>query len=373
MLALSDAFSESHPGVSIVWHPRSLAEFEDTSLEALAEQFDILAIDHPHMGDAVASGALAPLDGLATGGRAGAAGDDSFAGLSMPSYRWDGHQWALPVDAATMVSAYRPADLSVEDLPRSWSDFREFSALVGRERVLFPANPTHMLLTLLSLCDVVRPMSERQADGSPAWWGPDGIRTDVLHDGVELLRTALDLSAPRSIGRDPIGVLGELSAGGRALYCPLVFQYVTYARDPRPEHAVRFRDALEGTFGAAGTVLGGVGLAVSGATLHHDLAVEFVRFATEALPQVQIVAAAGGQPARREAWTDPEVNREANGFYEATTCTIRRSFLRPRVAGYPAFQSAAGQALHALIIRGAATHEIGSELSRLWAGTCGRA
>lgn len=235
------------------------------------------------------------------------------------------------------------------------------------------ADPAHMLLTLLSLCASRRPVSERQADGTPAWWGRDGIRIDVLHDLVEFLRADRDLSAPRSFGRDSIGVLGELSAGGRALFCPLVFQCVTYAPDPRSEHAVPFRDALDGPFGAVGTVLGGVGLAVSRATHNPDLAVEFVRFATEASPQVQIVAAAGGQPARREGWADPEVNREASGFYEAIACTIERSFLRPRIDDYPALQAAAGQALHALIVRGATTHEIGNELARLWGGTCGRA
>lgn len=60
MLALSDAFDQSHAGLSIAWDASSLPEFEEGSLKALAEQSDIRAI----VGDAAAGRGLMRLDGL---------------------------------------------------------------------------------------------------------------------------------------------------------------------------------------------------------------------------------------------------------------------------------------------------------------------
>ena len=49
-------------GVEIVWDKRSLQDFETFPVEELARAYDLIVIDHPHVGQITAEGCLAPLD-----------------------------------------------------------------------------------------------------------------------------------------------------------------------------------------------------------------------------------------------------------------------------------------------------------------------
>src|SRR5947209_4918187 len=62
MVATAQRFCETHPDLDIRWEKRSLQAFGDCPLEKLAENFDLLVIDHPFVGAAAALGTLAPLD-----------------------------------------------------------------------------------------------------------------------------------------------------------------------------------------------------------------------------------------------------------------------------------------------------------------------
>src|SRR3546814_20409236 len=84
---------------------RSLQDFEGFPVEELARRYDLIVIDHPHVGQVADAGCLAPLDtpceaealaGIAAGS----------VGGSYESYNWAGHQWALPIDAAAPVQAW---------------------------------------------------------------------------------------------------------------------------------------------------------------------------------------------------------------------------------------------------------------------------
>jgi multiple sugar transport system substrate-binding protein len=50
-----------------------------------------------------------------------------------------------------------------------------------------------------------------------------------------------------------------------------------------------------------------------------------------------------GQPALSSAWADPANNKRFNGFYSATVGSLETAWVRPRRAGYPAFQREAGR------------------------------
>src|SRR4029453_6208849 len=80
---------------------------ESFPVEELARTYDLIVIDHPHVGQITGEGCLAPLDG---GGREAerAALAAGSVGKSYPSYAWLGRQWAFPIDAATQVQAWRP-------------------------------------------------------------------------------------------------------------------------------------------------------------------------------------------------------------------------------------------------------------------------
>ena len=62
IVAVSQRFSELHPGVDIQWEKRSLQEFADAPIENLAKTYDLLIIDHPWAGFAADTGILLPLE-----------------------------------------------------------------------------------------------------------------------------------------------------------------------------------------------------------------------------------------------------------------------------------------------------------------------
>src|SRR4029077_5112636 len=105
--------------------------FGDNPIGKLAEEFDLLVIDHPSVGEA--ADFLFPLDehlpadfihelALAS------------VGQSHESYDWDGHLWALAIDAAAPVSCQRPdllAQMGASD-PRTWPELLDLARLAVR-------------------------------------------------------------------------------------------------------------------------------------------------------------------------------------------------------------------------------------------------
>jgi multiple sugar transport system substrate-binding protein len=121
--------------VRIRWEPRSLKDFGVASVEDLARDYDLVVIDHPHIGLIAETGCAVPLDeipdlsgefgGVVPPGGSRAPGDLAALGAGSPgrshqSYHYGGRQWALAVDAACQVSARRP-DLLPEP-PARWDE-----------------------------------------------------------------------------------------------------------------------------------------------------------------------------------------------------------------------------------------------------------
>src|SRR5690348_4879090 len=99
--AASAAFAQA-TGVQVVWDRRSLKEFGDRSIESLAQEYDLLVIDHPHVGIAADASVLVPLDDFLDQATLSALAQHSPGG-SHQSYFFQGHQWALAIDAACQV------------------------------------------------------------------------------------------------------------------------------------------------------------------------------------------------------------------------------------------------------------------------------
>jgi multiple sugar transport system substrate-binding protein len=107
MLATATEFREQHPEVLIEWEARSLYDFGEAPLAMLAEQYDLLVIDHPFTGQAAQEQCLLPLDEHVSDLQLHKLERESV-GPSHRSYLFQGHQWALAIDAAAQVSGYRP-------------------------------------------------------------------------------------------------------------------------------------------------------------------------------------------------------------------------------------------------------------------------
>src|SRR4051794_22502066 len=103
-LIASSALYEKLFGVKVKWEKRSLTNFGDQSLTALATQFDLLIIDHPHSGVAHETKCLIPFDDLLSKEKLIELENQS-AGPSFLSYQYKDNQWALPVDAAMQCAA----------------------------------------------------------------------------------------------------------------------------------------------------------------------------------------------------------------------------------------------------------------------------
>ena len=80
--------------------------FADRPIEQMVDEYDLMVIDYPHVGEVSAKGLLQQFDVQQYNDQLDILNEQSV-GLSHQSYNIDGHQWALAIDAATQVSCYR--------------------------------------------------------------------------------------------------------------------------------------------------------------------------------------------------------------------------------------------------------------------------
>jgi multiple sugar transport system substrate-binding protein len=325
-------------GLELSWDVHPLEGFESSPIEQLAERYDLIVLDHPHLGDALASSSLRPVDGLFGSGEIETWAADTV-GPSLESYRLDGRLWALPLDAATQVSARR-GDL-VPAAPRTWDEVLRLS----REQpvALSLAGP-HAFLTF---CSVAVSLGEEPDVQGRA---PFVSRPTGLHV-LEIL-SELAAGSPAGTGRlNPIELLQAMTDGEGIAYCPLVYGYVNYSRPHSPQPVV-FGDAPESAGGGPGSTIGGTGIAVTARCLPTPLLLDHLRWLMDRRTQATFIPARSGQPSARSAWLNGLVNAAAADFYRNTLATIERSWVRPRFAGYIPFQSAASALLRRCLLDG---------------------
>jgi multiple sugar transport system substrate-binding protein len=322
-------------GVEVAWDRHSLQHFEAFPVDALARGYDLMVIDHPHIGDSVAAEALCALDEPGRSNDCAALAAASV-GPSYASYAWAGRQWALPVDAAAQVQAFR-ADL-LGAAPQSWDDVM---ALARGGGVACPLRPPHSLMAVYTLAANL---------GAPCDVGcTDLFDREAGAQAVEMVAALAALLDSSCYNLDPIDVLEAMTQERAAIaLAPLIYGYVSYARPGFRPHALRFADiASAGGSGPVGSALGGAGIAVSAFSNQADAARDFAFWIASGVVQRTLYADAGGQPAHADAWSDAEVNAAAQNFYADTRATLNHSWLRPRHAGYLAFQRAASERLNA--------------------------
>lgn len=192
MVATAVEWVRLHPGVTITWEKRSLQSFADRPIREMADTYDLMVIDHPHVGEVAADGNLVALDLPARGAELAALAAQSV-GLSHPSYVFGERQWALAIDAATPVAAFRPD--RIEAAPARWE---EAKVLAARGQVGFAVVPINALMTFFGLA---RNMDYPVAQ-DPAYLMQPDHAAHVLAE----LREIVALVDPRCLTLDPIGV-----------------------------------------------------------------------------------------------------------------------------------------------------------------------
>lgn len=342
-------------GVEIEWDARSLADFESFPVEELARGYDLMVIDHPHIGAVSEAECLAPLDIAGREAERNALSENSV-GLSYSSYALGGRQWAFPIDAAAQVMAYRP-DL-VETPPERWSDVLE---LAREGRVALPLKPPHSLMVFFTLCA----NSDRPANLAGAELVDRARGREILAMMAEIA----GLIDPANFSWDPIDASEAMARADSPLaVMPLVYGYANYARDGFRESRLAFADIpIAGHNEHAGSALGGTGIAVSAFSDNIAAATEYAYWVASGDVQRGAYAEADGQPGHARAWEDDEVNAPVHDFYRNTRATLEGAWLRPRHNGYMGFQQAAGERLVQGLRAGENADDVLDDLDRLFA------
>lgn len=333
LVATAREFAARRPDVTIEWEARSLHEFGDVSVGAIANRYDMIVIDHPFMGEASRDRYLVPLDEHVSRAVLDTLASESV-GASHQTYFYGGHQWALAIDAASQVSGYRRdlLDAAGVSLPRTWREAIGLAKTQRRGFVTPALLPLDSLMCFFSLC---------AAAGEPCF--AKGARPIVSRENGELALQALKVlaehAADDAMVSNPIAIWELMSTTDDIAYCPLAFGYSNYARPGYRRSTISFTTVPAGI----GATLGGAGLAITSQCADVEAAVEYATWVAGAECQRTIYVESGGQPGNRQAWTDAHANAITNGYFRDTLPTLEQAFVRPRHAGFVEFQTAAAR------------------------------
>jgi multiple sugar transport system substrate-binding protein len=316
-------------GLNLRWERQPLEGFESHPIEELAERYDIIVLDHPHLGDAVHGECLQPLESVFNAADIAQWRAQSI-GQSFNSYGYAGKNWALPLDAASQVAVMR-SDLLSEPAPKTWTEVVELAA---RQPVCLSLAGPHAVLSLFSISGA---FGEAPASR--------GAETLLAGDGaVQAWEALSELYAKSFKGwsdKNPIGILNAMARGTEVVYCPLVFGYVTYAAPTDGSRALKFVNVPAGPTGLLGSTLGGTGIGISRRAKVTDVLKAHLVDLMSLRTQAQYIPFADGQPSAREAWADAAVNTAWNDFFAGTSATLEKALVRPRHPGFVPFQTQA--------------------------------
>ena len=347
LLAAAESWNAEHPSLPVEVHVRPLREFAHASLEPLMRAYDFVIFDHPHVGEAIERGLLAPLDAFL---------DESemrvqreTVGPTFASYRWEGQSWAFGIDAACQIAARRP-DLASPGkssaLASNWHDVVAFAdeAPAGKPRVALPFIPVLAGMSFLTMCSTF---------GEPPFLqGETVVPTATGVQALELLSFLIRRSHPASLEIGDVEALELLTTTDEVSYLPLVFGYSNYARDGYRSRAALFEPAAGTESGRGGAILGGAGLGVSAFSPIKERVMRFGVWLSSPSVQSGLYLQHYGQPAHRQAWQDPAADALVGGFFSSTRSAIEGAYLRPRYAGFVQLQEKLGEVIQESVLNG---------------------
>ncbi len=336
-------------GLALSWDRHSLEGFEERPIGEQCALYDLVVLDHPHVGEAVAADCLVPLEDLFDAGEI-AAWRAAVMGRCLDSYHYAGRHWALPLDAATQVMAWRKDRLNGP--PTLWDEVARLSQTGG---VALSLSGPHAALTFQSIC---------AAHGaSPAADGETFMEPTAGRAAWTLLSRLAAHSPPALRPLNPIGLLEHMSRHDDVAVCPLVYGYVNYA----PDGALGFADAPRvAPDGPVGSILGGTGIGVSRRCAVTPRLLDHLRWLMTDATQRGFIPDHAGQPALKSAWRDLAVNARWGDFYARTYATLDGASLRPRHDGAIALQTAASQRIRVGLDAGDGADRVLDDLQALF-------
>lgn len=334
-LVASNELLKSTLGISITWDARSLLAFGDQHISEFYGEYDLMVIDHPHIPDAVQAGAVVDFESVASAVQLRELARTSV-GQSHDSYTYQGKHWALAIDTAAQVSAFR-AD-KADSAPVFWSDVFD----LAREKILLWAyKPVDAFSTFATL------MAQRS---SPLCSEGEYLNPDTA---LEVLTFMCELASlvPEFCARsNPIDIAEILSTGDDYAHGICMYGYSNYSHKGFRKHLLTYDDLPSFDGHASGSQLGGAGIAVSSASANIEKAVQAAILL--ALPHIQATryGLSGGQPGNLVAWKNDTLNDVTHNFFRNTLRTLESAWVRPRVLGWPDVQFESLQIIHKALL-----------------------
>ena len=334
MLATSKKFQETHNNaVTIQWDKRPLQAFADRPIEDMTDDYDMIVIDYPHVGEVASKGLLQNLDLPKYSSHIEQLKKQSV-GKSHESYYINNKQWALAIDAASQTACYRE-DL-IPSYPSNWNALLD---LAKNNKVLWPLKPVHAISSFYSIYNNIA--TELMPDQKKFIDKNFGVETLTMMKAVskELITDCLTM--------DPIQTAELMTETNDFFYCPYIYGFSNYSRKNYRKYILKYIDVINlSGKGPAGTHLGGTGIAVSNVSKNKDLAIEYAFWIASAECQKSLYYKSGGQPGNSVAWEDDKINKETNNFFRGTRKTLDLAWVRPRHNGYMKFQDESGNLIN---------------------------
>ncbi|MEM9476970.1 MAG: extracellular solute-binding protein [Pseudomonadota bacterium] len=320
--AAAKCYGSDH-GVFVEWDRRSLQAFADAPIDALAREYDLIVLDHPHVGLIAESGSLIPLPMPVDSAV-------SSIGGSLESYVWQGQLWAYPIDAASQVAVRRP-DLCEASLS-CWEDVlsadRRDCRLVTP---LLPVDAFDMMMTLVAgRGEEALPVSETNFVSQES-----GLM--ALH----VLKALYRMGPAEAVNWNPIHVLEAMATTNDFAYCPCLFGYINYAKPGFRPHALTYCDLP--VFRSAERrrgILGGAGIGVSAQSAAADAAIDFAQWVSSEPVQSTVYLENDGQPSHRLTWLKMGDDPRYSGFLSGARSTMDAAWTRPRSPWFLGFVDA---------------------------------
>ena len=338
LIAASELYFKEK-GIQVEWQKRSLTNFGDQSLEELSKQFDLIIMDHPHVGVAEASQCLLPLNDLVDSNILNAM-KSSSAGPSFESYNYHNKQWALPIDAAMQCASYRADLMQNESLPTSWEEVFDLAKTLATKKLYIGMAlcPTDCLCSFLSLTAQM---------GSPIKENNELlVEPSIGLKALSMLRSMRDAFHPKALDWNPIALYDHMAEHNDIAYSPLAFCYTNYSRIGFRKNILKYHTAPE----INKVVLGGAGIAITSSCSNVHEAANYAAWICAGEIQSTIYVNAQGQPGNKTAWENKQANALTNNFFSSTMPSLTNAHVRPRYQGWPKFQTFLGETIHAYLL-----------------------
>jgi multiple sugar transport system substrate-binding protein len=338
LVATAQRYEETHPGIRIHWQKRTLDEFGHAPVDVLAQQFDLMIIDHPWAGYCFEKNLVLDLTQIAPAAALAELKKNSI-GATFDSYLYQGQLLALPIDAATPAPSWRPDLLKRAGVqpPQTWA---EAVALAQRNQLaVIPGFNADLFLHFVMLL---------KALGAEPCAGSEKIAPrEIMRQSVEMLRELTGPVPCEIFSMNPIHVAERMATTDDFAWNAFAYTYNNYARPGFAPKQLRFGNLLSLKSGGPRlrSVLGGTGIAISANCKNVAAAMDYALFTANGHTQKTIYVQAGGQPSHHAAWDDAFADHLCGGFFSGTRLTQDEAFVRPRYSGYVALQTDGGNAL----------------------------